>query len=162
MEFSDELYHWKYIKKKKVNGKWRYYYDKTDNELTMLRKDADKAQKALDEDFDKYYRKMYGSDINKARAELETNPKGVQNVNRWYNDKSIREGTKETYRQGEYLRREARDTKNSYNSRKKSLGGKIDAFMEKHGKTIVKKLNKASNYAYKGRNAVKRLLKKLK
>ena len=23
---SDELYHWKYIKKKKVNGKWRYYY----------------------------------------------------------------------------------------------------------------------------------------
>lgn len=28
IEFSDELYHWKYIKKKKVNGKWRYYYDK--------------------------------------------------------------------------------------------------------------------------------------
>lgn len=24
---SDELQHWKYIKKKKVNGKWRYYYD---------------------------------------------------------------------------------------------------------------------------------------
>ena len=22
-----ELYHWKYIKKKRVNGKWRYYYD---------------------------------------------------------------------------------------------------------------------------------------
>lgn len=26
-DFSDELYHWKYIKKKRVNGKWRYYYD---------------------------------------------------------------------------------------------------------------------------------------
>ena len=26
-EFSDELYHWKYISKKKVDGKWRYYYD---------------------------------------------------------------------------------------------------------------------------------------
>lgn len=26
-EFSDELYHFKYVKKKKVNGKWRYYYD---------------------------------------------------------------------------------------------------------------------------------------
>lgn len=24
---SDELQHWKYIKKKKINGKWRYYYD---------------------------------------------------------------------------------------------------------------------------------------
>lgn len=28
MEFSDELYHWKYIKREKKNGKWRYYYDK--------------------------------------------------------------------------------------------------------------------------------------
>ena len=27
-EFLDEMYHWKYIKKKKVNGKWRYYYNK--------------------------------------------------------------------------------------------------------------------------------------
>jgi hypothetical protein len=24
---DDELYHWKYIKRKRVNGKWRYYYD---------------------------------------------------------------------------------------------------------------------------------------
>jgi hypothetical protein len=24
---NDELYHWKYTYKKKVNGKWRYYYD---------------------------------------------------------------------------------------------------------------------------------------
>lgn len=27
---SDELTHWKYVKKKKVNGKWRYYYDVKD------------------------------------------------------------------------------------------------------------------------------------
>lgn len=24
---SDELYHWKYIKRERINGKWRYYYD---------------------------------------------------------------------------------------------------------------------------------------
>lgn len=24
---GDELQHWKYIKKKKINGKWRYFYD---------------------------------------------------------------------------------------------------------------------------------------
>lgn len=24
---SDELYHWKYVKRERVNGKWRYYYD---------------------------------------------------------------------------------------------------------------------------------------
>lgn len=29
-EFDDEMYHWKYVKKKKVNGKWRYYYDVKD------------------------------------------------------------------------------------------------------------------------------------
>lgn len=27
-EFSDELYHWKYIKREKKNGKWVYTYDK--------------------------------------------------------------------------------------------------------------------------------------
>ena len=27
-EYADELYHWKYIKRVKKNGKWRYYYDK--------------------------------------------------------------------------------------------------------------------------------------
>lgn len=28
----DELQHWKYIKREKVNGKWRYYYDVGENE----------------------------------------------------------------------------------------------------------------------------------
>ena len=28
----DELQHWKYIKREKVNGKWRYYYDIGKNE----------------------------------------------------------------------------------------------------------------------------------
>lgn len=46
-EFSDEMYHWKYIKKKKVNGKWRYYYDTTeldkfDREETVKSKKIDK------------------------------------------------------------------------------------------------------------------------
>lgn len=27
---EDELRHWKYIKKKKVNGKWKYFYDKSE------------------------------------------------------------------------------------------------------------------------------------
>lgn len=26
-QYTDELYHWKYVKKIKQNGKWRYYYD---------------------------------------------------------------------------------------------------------------------------------------
>lgn len=30
---DDELYHWKYIKREKVNGKWRYYYHEDDKTL---------------------------------------------------------------------------------------------------------------------------------
>jgi hypothetical protein len=46
-EFSDEMYHWKYIKKKKVNGKWRYYYDTT--ELDKFDKEATVTSKTVDE-----------------------------------------------------------------------------------------------------------------
>ena len=37
-EFDDEMYHYKYIKKYKVNGKWRYYYDT--RELRKFDKEA--------------------------------------------------------------------------------------------------------------------------
>ena len=28
--YPDELYHWQYIKRIKVNGKWRYFYDEAE------------------------------------------------------------------------------------------------------------------------------------
>mgnify|MGYP007111676905 CR=1 FL=1 len=31
---SGELYHWKYIRRERVNGKWRYYYEKDNNRIT--------------------------------------------------------------------------------------------------------------------------------
>lgn len=39
---SDELYHWKYVHKEKVNGKWRYYYeiDKHKEDIKASVKDA--------------------------------------------------------------------------------------------------------------------------
>lgn len=37
---TDEMMHWKYIKRVKLsNGKYRYYYDEKDNHLTELKKD---------------------------------------------------------------------------------------------------------------------------
>lgn len=42
---ENELKHWKYIKKKKVNGKWRYYY--SDPEYTSAKQNKDKADKEL-------------------------------------------------------------------------------------------------------------------
>lgn len=33
---KNELTHWKYIKRERKNGKWRYYYDDTDKQLEKL------------------------------------------------------------------------------------------------------------------------------
>lgn len=39
---ANELYHWKYIRKEKVNGKWKYYYDDgTPKVNNYFYKDAD-------------------------------------------------------------------------------------------------------------------------
>lgn len=34
---EQELYHWKYLRKEKVNGKWRYYYEEDDAKLNVGR-----------------------------------------------------------------------------------------------------------------------------
>ena len=42
---DDELYHWKYIKREKVNGKWRYYYHEDDKKLKdKIKSGVDKLQ----------------------------------------------------------------------------------------------------------------------
>lgn len=46
-EFDDGLHHWKYIKREKVNGKWRYYYD--DSKLRDFAKGTTKTSKTTDE-----------------------------------------------------------------------------------------------------------------
>lgn len=42
---DDELYHWKYLHRERVNGKWRYYYKKDDNKLSVGRVSKDKLKK---------------------------------------------------------------------------------------------------------------------
>lgn len=49
---NDELKHWKYIKKKKVNGKWRYYYD--ESELDKFDKGAVEVKEGVKKDGTKY------------------------------------------------------------------------------------------------------------
>lgn len=43
-DYSDGIKHWKYIKREKVNGKWRYYYDSS-----SLRKAEKRYDKALND-----------------------------------------------------------------------------------------------------------------
>lgn len=39
-EFDDELQHYKYIKREKVNGKWRYYYDQAEIDAAKAKLNA--------------------------------------------------------------------------------------------------------------------------
>lgn len=48
--YADELYHWKYIKKLKKNGKWRYYYD-----MESFKKDATEKIDSVINDPDNIY-----------------------------------------------------------------------------------------------------------
>ena len=51
MSTGNELKHWKYIKKEKVNGKWRYYYNVGDMQEDMQKAKEQKLsldQKAVD------------------------------------------------------------------------------------------------------------------
>ena len=43
---DDELYHWKYIKREKVNGKWRYYYH--DDDVGEAKEAYEKAKATSD------------------------------------------------------------------------------------------------------------------
>ena len=137
---SDELKHWKYIKREKKNGKWRYTYDDSSSEANVLKKKADEAQKKLDEHFEEFWQKRYESDIASAQANLKTNPQAVENVNRWYSNPEIKERTKETYREGDNLRWWADWEKYWYEREKDSLGGKIDASIIKTEKWVHDKV----------------------
>lgn len=154
-EFSDELYHWKYIKRiKRPNGTWRYIYDKKSNELTQLRKEADRTQGALDAHYNMYNRNMYKQDMRDAMANVKNNPDGPANVENWYKNHKDHDYAKEKYNGGFRLRNDADRAKHEYENRRDSIGGKVDAAMEKHGEKIAETLNKPYKYIkrVKGKN----------
>lgn len=43
LDYTDGIRHWKYIKKERVNGKWRYYY--SDAEYNQMKKEYELAAK---------------------------------------------------------------------------------------------------------------------
>lgn len=71
---EDELMHWKYIKKEKVKGKWRYYYDykslKKDvkSALNSIGKKTSKLVKSGNKTLSKYVNKPVKSTISKVTS----------------------------------------------------------------------------------------------
>lgn len=61
---TDELKHWKYVKREKKNGKWYYYYD--DSEVDKARQKRDKALADVNTSYSKLssaknFTKTYGA-----------------------------------------------------------------------------------------------------
>lgn len=135
---TDEMMHWKYIKRVKLsNGKYRYYYDEKDNHLTELKKGlADKEN-----GYKNKYRESSNQYVHYANGE---HYKGKYDHN------------KETARADLFLRR-------ANIERHRTTGkGRVDAYMEKHGNEIARSLNKLTNAIYKGKSKIERIFKKFK
>ena len=150
--------HWKYIKRVKKNGKWRYYYSMKDNELTKLQNQRKNLEDTYNRDFERYYQNRWNGDLRNTTDATER-----ENVNRWYKDRVIKDGIKDVYgfyRQPGSLARYKVDTaKNREYNRSKSIGGKVDKFMAKNGAKIAKSLNKAVDAIEKGKKKVANLFK---
>lgn len=58
-DYTDGIHHWKYIKRERINGKWRYYYK--DDKLDSLKKISDVDSNALRAENRK---RGYGDDAN--------------------------------------------------------------------------------------------------
>lgn len=75
---EEELMHWKYVKKEKVNGKWKYWYDWDSVKADATTKATENASKSIDKTLEVANKASKGLDtlVNKA--------KGV--INKLYDD----------------------------------------------------------------------------
>lgn len=133
-DYSDGIKHWKYIKREKINGKWRYYY-KND------RLDYLGAEKKISIGNYNTAEKVY-------ETSLKNFKKGDRNIdivlaNRDYAHK---------------LDRESSEKVKKYNTEKQ----KDDKRRIKYEKYLIKPLNKVSNAVYKGKQKIGTLINKIK
>lgn len=81
---NGELRHWKYIKKKKVNGKWRYYYDRDKRNEDLRRKLGYDARSSAAVDVQEY---EWSKKNAEAYEKIKTDPTRVK----WYDQKKADE-----------------------------------------------------------------------
>lgn len=132
-EFSDEMYHWKYIKRERKNGKWVYYYDTT--ELDKYDKGTTSVSKSMDASGNTSGTTKIGYRKHDGLFDSETTIQSVGSK-----DKTV-------YKyQGKLSRAQAKAEKKIY-----------DTFCS--GARKKQKANSLRNAAAKGRNAVRKFLK---
>ena len=160
---DDELQHWKYIKRiKDRNGKWRYIYDQSANKSTSLANERRRLSNDHNQKFEKFYKDRWTDDLRKSKTKTERD-----NVNRWYKDKAIKKGIRDTAyegydKSGHYDKYRVNSAKYYEEKHAKTVRGKVDKFMEKNGRKIAKNLNSMSDQIDKGKRKVRDLFKRIK
>lgn len=175
---DDYLQHWKYIKREKVNGKWKYYYDEDENKLASLQKERDDLQKNHDRKFEEYFDARKADDLKNAIGDTDPafiDPEhpineassAVANVNRWYSADWVREAMKDTWEsdyhgKGRYSKAEIDSKDAEIRRHNKTISGKIDKLMVNNATKIVSSLNKTSKTIEGAKTFVNSLLAKTK
>ena len=96
-DFSDGIKHWKYIKREKVNGRWRYYYtnakDKKLNKLAKERKDA--LEMLRTENKIRGYGDDYGDHFYYKNGKMVEQDSAYKHINKHVSEKVWKYGTAE-------------------------------------------------------------------
>lgn len=157
---SDELLHFKYISKKKVNGKWRYYYDKATSALEDLAYDITEPFENAKENFEWGYklgnkRDSGGGVLNKHNAKPKTYAKLArtsEKLARYYDRASRGSDSVEQYKHYKNAyRKELQDMNESWGDywAAKSVSGKI-------GQSTGRTVRKIQHNIEKGRKWLKK------
>ena len=127
---DDELMHWKYIKRYKKDGKWRYVYDYTAT-------NAGQYRKSISDNLASAYK--YGNIVGTSTSDSQ-------------NDLYEREERK--------YRAEAELQQARYKSYQKSVNYKVDSLIESVGTKTASALNAISDASDAGKKWLKRLFSK--
>lgn len=106
--YSDELMHYKYLDRKKVNGKWRYYY--TQEQLDEAKAELERAKDQWGTDMYKsdmalarmtvYGEKKYGSEYEKSLVKVHQSKKRAQAAAKEYESMKMNSFTPKTVNRG--------------------------------------------------------------
>ena len=137
---EDELMHWKYITKKRVNGKWRYYYDNKD----ILGYDKETA-------YNQASYKYQNAASNLASATADLNLKNGGKVN-------YKVDTKGNFQVADTTSAVFLSSLHDYSE----AGKKYTAAKNEYMKTPLGKTTKLQNAIYLGRRRIRDLFDRIK
>lgn len=146
---DDELYHWKYISKKRVNGKWRYKYD---DDSKGGGKGEDKPLWAV-EDGKTYYKNDGSSEYGKYTSGNDTLE--IKKSNKLFSNKRVIQVSSGNFSRTTTIK-EIGKLERSVNKAKNWVRSLFDRKITVNGKTTVQK-GKISKTIDKGKKWIKKL-----